>query len=91
MHQNKRFQLKGKLTFSHSLCTSDSASCLQVIKASIQPSKVGIVVGSRGGAAGRSVGTRPTSSMFVSILEMAVSGRGGTGSVGAREGTERRA
>lgn len=56
------------LTFSQSLCTSDSASCLQVIKLSIQPSSVGMVVGSVGGAGAISVGTRPTSSILVSML-----------------------
>jgi hypothetical protein len=54
-------------TFSHSLWTSVSASCLHCIKLSIQPSRVGIVAGSRL-AEVSSVGTRPTSSMFVSIL-----------------------
>jgi len=33
-------------TFSQSLCTSLSASCLQLMRLSIQPSSVGIVVGS---------------------------------------------
>lgn len=56
------------LTFSHSLCTSDSASCLHDMRLSIQPSTLGMVVGSVGGAGARSVGTRPTSSMFVSML-----------------------
>lgn len=65
----------GALTFSHSLWTSDSASCLQVIKLSIQPSSVGMVVGSRGGAAGKSAGTRPTSSMFVSMVKVSMSMR----------------
>lgn len=58
-------------TFSHSLCTSASASCLQFIRLSIQPSSVGMVVGSRAGWADSSVGTRPTSSMFVSMARMA--------------------
>lgn len=31
-------------TFSHNLCTSDSVSCLQAIRLSIQPSRVGMVV-----------------------------------------------
>jgi hypothetical protein len=37
-------------TLSHSLCTSLSASCLQLMRLSIQPSSVGIVVGSDVGA-----------------------------------------
>lgn len=59
---------KDYLTFSQSLCTSASASCLQVIRLSIHPSRVGMVVGSVVGAGARSVGTRPTSSMLVSML-----------------------
>lgn len=56
-----------KRTFSHSLWTSTSASCLQVIRLSIQPSRVGMVAGSALDDIG-SAGARPTSSMFVSIL-----------------------
>lgn len=64
---------RASLTFSHNLCTSDSASCLQLIKLSIHRSMLGIVVGSVGGAGARSVGTRPTSSMFVSMLDEGLS------------------
>lgn len=56
-------------TFSHNLWTSTSASCLQAIKLSIHPSKVGIDAGSavvEGSLAGS--GNLPTSSMLVSIL-----------------------
>jgi len=56
-------------TFSHSLCTSLSASCLQVIKVSIQPSSVGMVAGSVDGIDDRCVGSGIfTSSMLVSIV-----------------------
>jgi hypothetical protein len=54
-------------TFSQSLCTSTSASCLQLIKLSIQPSKVGIVAGSRLTGASSAGAGRPTSSMLVSM------------------------
>lgn len=55
-------------TFSQSLWTSDSASCLQFIKLSIQPSSVGMVVGSIGGIGATSAGTLPTSSIVASIV-----------------------
>ncbi len=75
-------------TFSHSLWTSASASCLHCIRLSIQPSRVGTVAGSMLTGAS-SVGTRPTSSMFVSMLAIGPSagsaGSGGEGSRG-REG-----
>jgi hypothetical protein len=55
-------------TFSHSLCTSLSASCLQLIRLSIQPSSVGIVVGSDVGADDSCMGSGIlTSSMLVSM------------------------
>jgi hypothetical protein len=57
-------------TFSHSLCTSLSASCLHVIRLSIQPSSVGIVVGSVVGTDDIGMGSDLTSSMFVSIFTM---------------------
>jgi hypothetical protein len=53
-------------TFSHSLWTSTSASCLQFIRLSIHPSRVGMVAGSAFDVS--SAGARPTSSMFVSML-----------------------
>lgn len=56
-------------TFSHSLCTSASASCLHVIKLSIQPSSVEMVAGSATVGGASSVGTRPTSSILVSMAE----------------------
>jgi len=46
-------------TFSHSLWTSDSLSCLHCIKLSIQPSRVGMLVGSTL-IGPRSGGMRPT-------------------------------
>lgn len=56
-------------TFSHSLCTSLSASCLQVIRLSIQPSRVGIVAGSEAGADDSCIGSGIlTSSMLVSMV-----------------------
>jgi hypothetical protein len=56
-------------TFSHNLCTSLSANCLQVINVSIQPSKVGMVAGSVDGIDDRCVGSGIfTSSMLVSIV-----------------------
>jgi hypothetical protein len=60
-------------TFSQSRCTSLSANCLQVMRLSIQPSSVGIVVGSV-------VGTDETG-MFSGILmsSMLVSMAGGGG------------
>jgi len=66
---------RDKLAFSQSRMTSCSASCLQFIKLSIQPSSVGIVAGSWVGADGRSAGTRPTSSIFVSMARLAATGR----------------
>lgn len=56
-----------RLTLSQSLWTSDSASCLQDIKLSIQPSRVGMVVGSRLRTGEASAGARPTSSILVSM------------------------
>jgi hypothetical protein len=56
-------------TLSHSLCTSLSASCLQLIRLSIQPSNVGIVVGSEVGADDSCIGSGIfTSSMLVSMV-----------------------
>jgi hypothetical protein len=60
-------------TFSQSLCTSLSASCLQVMRLSIQPSRVGIVVGSVVGADDSCMGSGIfTSSIFVSMVAGAV-------------------
>jgi hypothetical protein len=59
-------------TFSHSLWTSTSASCLQLIKLSIQPSKVGIEAVSVEGDSLEGSGTLPTSSMLVSMLFLLV-------------------
>ncbi len=56
----------GERTLSQSLWTSTSASCLQVIKLSIQPSSVGMVAGSAW-TGDRSAGALPTSSMLVSM------------------------
>ena len=62
-----RLESSSRLTFSQSLWTSISESCLQAIKPSIHPSSVPVVVGSS--ATGEmSLGTRPTSSIAVSIL-----------------------
>lgn len=58
-------------TLSHNLCTSLSASCLQLIKLSIQPSSVGIVVGSVAGTDDICIGSVLTSSMLVSMLRFA--------------------
>ena len=56
-------------TFSHSLCTSLSASCLQLMRLSIQPSRVGIVAGSDAGADDSCMGSGIlTSSMLVSMV-----------------------
>lgn len=55
-----------RLTFSQSLWTSTSASCLHFIKLSIQPSSVGIDAGSVC-TGDTSAGARPTSSMLVSM------------------------
>lgn len=56
-------------TLSHSLCTSLSANCLQFIRLSIQPSRVGIVVGSDVGADDSCMGSGIlTSSMLVSMI-----------------------
>lgn len=60
-HQHQR------LTMSHSLWTSASDSCLQFIRFSIHCSSVDLVAGSVCTGA-TSAGTRPTSSIFVSIL-----------------------
>lgn len=54
------------LTLSQSLCTSASASCLQLIKLSIHPSSVGMVAGSLM-TGDTSVGGLPTSSILVSM------------------------
>lgn len=55
-------------TLSHSLCTSFSASCLQLIRFSIQPSKVGIDWGSDVGDSRWGSGSFPIStSIFESI------------------------
>lgn len=59
--------MTAKPTFSHNLWTSDSANCLQLIKLSIQPSSVGMVAGSKLDEVS-SAGTRPTSSIFVSMV-----------------------
>lgn len=56
-----------RLTMSHSLWTSASDSCLQFIRFSIHCSSVDLVAGSVCTGA-TSAGTRPTSSIFVSIL-----------------------
>lgn len=68
-------------TLSHSLCTSLSANCLQLIRLSIQPSSVGIEAGSDGGAEDSCMGSGIfTSSMFVSMMAVrAVWGGGGVG------------
>lgn len=58
-------------TLSHNLCTSLSASCLQLIKLSIQPSSVGMVVGSVAGTDDICIGSVLTSSMLVSMLRFA--------------------
>jgi hypothetical protein len=56
-------------TLSHSLCTSLSASCLQLMRLSIQPSSVGIVVGSEAGADDSCMGSGIlTSSILVSMV-----------------------
>lgn len=55
-------------TLSQSLWTSCSASCLHVIKFSIHPSRIGIDAGSVVGDNLVGEGTRPTSSIFVSIV-----------------------
>lgn len=56
-------------TLSHSLCTSLSASCLQLMRLSIQPSSVGIVVGSDVGADDSCMGSGIfTSSILVSMV-----------------------
>lgn len=56
-------------TLSHSLCTSLSASCLQFMRLSIQPSRVGIVVGSDVGTDDICMGSGIlTSSMLVSMI-----------------------
>jgi hypothetical protein len=75
-------------TFSHSLWTSTSASCLQDIRLSIQPSRVGMVAGSRLADVSPS-GARPTSSMLVSILKMRRSQTSRRG-WGYRDGRRRR-
>lgn len=81
----KSMGVKQRRTFSHSLWTSTSASCLQFIKLSIHPSSVGMVAGSRLAGAS-SAGTRPTSSMFVSILAIVVRKVGDAGSAGRGKG-----
>jgi hypothetical protein len=58
-----------QITLSHSRCTSLSASCLQFMRLSIQPSSVGIVVGSLEGTDESAMGSGIlTSSMLVSML-----------------------
>jgi hypothetical protein len=64
-------------TFSHSLCTSLSASCLQLMRLSIQPSRVGMVAGSDAGADDSCMGSGIlTSSMLVSMVGAAAGGGG---------------
>jgi hypothetical protein len=66
------------LTFSHSLCTSLSASCLHVMSVSIQPSSVGIVAGSEAGADDSCICSGIlTSSMLVSMVAVWVWTGGG--------------
>lgn len=62
---------KGRRTLSQSRCTSFSANCLQLIKLSIQPSKVGIDAGSVAGERRGGSGTLAisTSTIFESILQ----------------------
>jgi hypothetical protein len=60
-------------TFSQSRCTSLSANCLQLMRLSIQPSRVGIVVGSVVGADDSCMGSGIfTSSILVSMVAGAV-------------------
>lgn len=62
--------IPGFHTLSHNLWTSFSANCLQFIRLSIQPSKVGIDAGSEAGESRVGSGSLPTStSIFESILE----------------------
>lgn len=77
-------------TFSQSLWTSISGSCLQAIRPSIQPSRVGTVVGSRVTADVSSAGARPTSSMLVSIVAIASRGWGPRGCCAAGSASRRR-
>lgn len=73
-------------TLSQSLCTSLSTSCLQFIRLSIQPSRVGMVVGSEVGAEESCIGSGIlTSSILVS---MAVGREEGAGGVVACCGVE---
>jgi hypothetical protein len=61
----------GRLTLSHNLCTSFSASCLQFIKFSIQPSRVGMEPGSVVGDSRCGSGDRAVSiSMLFSIVAL---------------------
>jgi hypothetical protein len=71
------------LTRSHSLCTSLSASCLQFMRFSIQPSKVGIDPGSVVGDSRCGSDIFPTStSIFASIVCSSVCiGREGSSAV----------
>lgn len=55
------------LTFSQSLCTSVSLSCLQFMRLSIQPSRVGTDAGSVC-TGDTSAGALPTSSILVSMM-----------------------
>jgi hypothetical protein len=68
-HVNQGQEGQSWHTFSHSLWTSLSASCLHVMRLSIQPSSVGIVAGSEAGADDRCTGSGIlTSSMLVSMV-----------------------
>lgn len=73
-----QLQEGGMLTLSQSLWTSASASCLQFIKLSIQPSSVGIEAGSFW-TGDTSAGALPTSSMLVSMMCDAAVGGGRCG------------
>lgn len=55
-------------TFSHNRCTSTSANCLQVMRLSIHPSKVGIGAASDAGEILAGSGALPTSSILVSMI-----------------------
>ena len=82
--------MRGPLTLSQSLCTSFSANCLQLIKLSIQPSKVGIDAGSVAGERRGGSGTLAisTSTIFESILQNSGSCGGPEMSTRDDDGTE---
>lgn len=62
--------LRSPRTFSQSLCTSTSASCLHVIRLSIHPSRVGMDAGSVAGDNLDGSGALPTSSILVSMMSL---------------------